>query len=150
MKKSWLIVAGVLFATCAFAGEALPAEAADWPAKLGMTPKMLFLVLQIGIIIFAAKIGGTIATALKLPSVLGELGAGILIGPWALGGFAIPGFDGMFQYGIFYGKALRGTASSTARPCARRRPRAEIPSPPRPSSMASAQSHRSSSSFSPA
>ena len=40
MKKSWLFIAGVLFATCAFAGEALPAEAADWPAKLGMTPKI--------------------------------------------------------------------------------------------------------------
>ena len=118
MKKSWLIVAGVLFATCAFAGEALPAEAADWPAKLGMTPKMLFLVLQIGIIIFAAKIGGSIATALKLPSVLGELGAGILIGPWALGGFAIPGFDGMFQYGIFYGKALRAQAAAGGNPFA--------------------------------
>ena len=118
MKKSWLIVAGVLFATCAFAGEALPAEAADWPAKLGMTPKMLFLVLQIGIIIFAAKIGGSLATALKLPSVLGELGAGILIGPWALGGFAIPGFDGMFQYGIFYGKALRAQAAAGGNPFA--------------------------------
>ena len=60
MKKSWLFIAGVLLATCAFAGEALPTEAADWPAKLGMTPKMLFLVLQIGIIIFAAKIGGSL------------------------------------------------------------------------------------------
>ena len=118
MQKSWLIVAGVLFATCVFAGESLPSEAADWPAKLGMTPKMLFLVLQIGIIIFAAKIGGSIATTLKLPSVLGELGAGILIGPWALGGFPIPGFDGMFQYGIFYGKALRAQAAAGGNPFA--------------------------------
>jgi len=118
MKKAWLIIAGVLFATCAFAGEALPASAADWPTKLGMTPKMLFLVLQIGIIIFAAKIGGSLATALKLPSVLGELGAGILIGPWALGGFPIPGFDGMFQYGIFYGKALRAQAAAGGNPFA--------------------------------
>ena len=107
----------ILCASCAFAGE-LPADAADWPAKLGMTPKMLFLVLQIGIIIFAAKIGGSIATALKLPSVLGELGAGILIGPWALGGIPIPGFDGMFQYGLFYGKALRAQAAAGASPFA--------------------------------
>ena len=118
MKKSGLFIACALLATAAFAGEALPADAADWPAKLGMTPKMLFLVLQIGIIIFAAKIGGSIATVLKLPSVLGELGAGILIGPWALGGFAIPGFDGMFQYGIFYGKALRAQAAAGGNPFA--------------------------------
>ena len=107
----------ILCASCAFAGE-LPADAADWPAKLGMTPKMLFLVLQIGIIIFAAKIGGSIASALRLPSVLGELGAGIVIGPWALGGIPIPGFDGMFQYGLFYGKALRVQAAAGASPFA--------------------------------
>ena len=116
--KILFLLAFIFAVAAAFAGEALPAEAADWPAKLGMTPKMLFLVLQIGIIIFAAKIGGTIATALKLPSVLGELGAGILIGPWALGGFAIPGFDGMFQYGIFYGKALRAQAAAGGNPFA--------------------------------
>ena len=118
MKKSWLFIAGVLFATCAFAGEALPTEAADWPAKLGMTPKMLFLVLQIGIIIFAAKIGGMLAGAMRLPSVLGELGAGILIGPWALGGIPIPGFDGMFQSGLFYGHALRAQALAGGNPFA--------------------------------
>lgn len=116
--KTFFLLTFIFAAVAAFAGEALPAEAADWPAKLGMTPKMLFLVLQIGIIIFAAKIGGSIATALKLPSVLGELGAGILIGPWALGGFAIPGFDGMFQYGIFYGKALRAQAAAGGNPFA--------------------------------
>ena len=98
--------------------DAYYADAVDWPAKLGMTPKMLFLVLQIGIIIFAAKIGGSIASALRLPSVLGELGAGIVIGPWALGGVAIPGFDGMFQYGLFYGQALRAQAAAGGNPFA--------------------------------
>ena len=116
--KTLFLLAFIFATAAAFAGEALPSSAADWPAKLGMTPKMLFLVLQIGIIIFAAKIGGSIATALKLPSVLGELGAGIIIGPWALGGFAIPGFDGMFQYGIFYGKALRAQAAAGGNPFA--------------------------------
>ena len=113
--KTFFLLTFIFAAVAAFAGEALPAEAADWPAKLGMTPKMLFLVLQIGIIMFAAKIGGSIATALKLPSVLGELGAGILIGPWALGGFAIPGFDGMFQYGIFYGLTYNITLRDATR-----------------------------------
>ena len=118
MKKLGLFIACAILATCAFAGEALPASAADWPAQLGMTPKMLFLVLQIGIIIFAAKIGGSIAGALKLPSVLGELGAGILIGPWALGGIPIPGFEGMFQHGLFYGHALRAQAAAGGNPFA--------------------------------
>ncbi len=116
--KKLILLAFVLAAACAFAGESLPANAVDWPEKLSMTPKMLFLVLQIGIIIFAAKIGGSIASALKLPSVLGELGAGILIGPWALGGIPIPGFDGMFQHGLFYGHALRAQAAAGGNPFA--------------------------------
>ena len=34
------------------------------------TEEMMFLVLQIGVIIFAARIGGAIASLLKLPSIL--------------------------------------------------------------------------------
>ncbi len=117
-RKTFVFLSLVLAAAGAFAGETLPANAVDWPQDLAMTPKMLFLVLQIGIIIFAAKIGGTIAAAMRLPSVLGELGAGILIGPWALGGIPIPGFDGMFQYGLFYGDALRAQAAAGGNPFA--------------------------------
>ena len=117
-RKTLIFLTAILAAACAFAGEALPAEVTDWPEKLGMTPKMLFLVLQIGIIIFAAKIGGTIAASLHLPSVLGELGAGIVIGPWALGGIPIPGFEGMFQHGLFYGHALRAQAMAGGNPFA--------------------------------
>lgn len=71
--------------------------------------EMMFLVLQIGIILFAAKIGGSIATLLKMPSILGELGAGIIIGPWALGGigFCPDLFNGLFKDGLFHGAALR-------------------------------------------
>ena len=67
-----------------------------------ITVKMLFLVLQIGLIVFAAKLGGMLAQWLKMPSVIGELGAGILIGPYALGklGFTIGGFT-LFSKGIF-------------------------------------------------
>jgi hypothetical protein len=39
-------------------------------------------------ILFAAKLGGILAVKLKLPAVLGELIAGVIIGPYALG--AIP------------------------------------------------------------
>ncbi len=71
--------------------------------------EMMFLVLQIGIILFAAKIGGAIASLLKMPSILGELGAGIIIGPWALGGigFCPDMFNGLFKDGLFHGAALR-------------------------------------------
>lgn len=67
--------------------------------------EMMFLVLQIGVIIFAAKVGGAIASVLKLPSILGELAAGIVIGPWALGGIGFG--DGILQYGLFNGAALK-------------------------------------------
>ena len=116
--RCFLAIAVVFAATGVFGGEGLPVNAADWPEKLGMTPKMLFLVLQIGIIIFAAKLGGMLAGLLRLPSVLGELGAGILIGPWALGGIPIPGFDGMFSQGLFYGHALRVQVAAGGNPFA--------------------------------
>ena len=75
--------------------------------------EMMFLVLQIGIILFAAKIGGAIASLLKMPSILGELGAGIIIGPWALGGigFCPDMFNGLFKDGLFHGAALRAFQS---------------------------------------
>ena len=63
-----------------------------------LTHKMLLLTLQVGVIIFAAKLGGMIASLLKLPSVLGELGIGVAIGPYALGGMGFG--DGLFAHGI--------------------------------------------------
>ena len=39
------------------------------------------LVIQIGIILFAAKLGGMLAQKIGIPTVLGELLSGILIGP---------------------------------------------------------------------
>ena len=73
--------------------------------------EMMFLVLQIGVIIFAAKLGGMLASLVKLPSILGELAAGIVIGPWALGGIGIG--DGLFASGLFHGAALRQIAAET-------------------------------------
>ena len=43
------------------------------------------LAIQLGVILFAARMGNILFTWLKLPSVLGELCAGIAIGPYALG-----------------------------------------------------------------
>ena len=72
--------------------------------------EMMFLVLQIGIIIFAAKLGGMLASLVRMPSILGELAAGIVIGPWALGGIGFG--DGVFSAGLFHGAALRDLAAA--------------------------------------
>ena len=64
-----------------------------------MAAKIAVLVLQIGIILFAARIFGKLAKKLHIPSVLGELVAGIIIGPYMLGGigFHLHGFEnGLF------------------------------------------------------
>ena len=73
--------------------------------------EMMFLVLQIGVIIFAAKLGGMVASFFKLPSILGELAAGIVIGPWALGGIGFG--DGIFSGGLFHGASLRALHAET-------------------------------------
>ena len=80
-------------------------------ADLPLTEKMALLVLQTGLILFAAKLGGMLAARLKLPSVIGELASGIVIGPWALGGIGFG--SGLFQYGLFRGAELRAVAAAT-------------------------------------
>ncbi len=55
------------------------------------------LALQLGIILIAAKLMGEVfERILKQPAVLGELLAGVIIGPLALGGLHIAGFDPIF------------------------------------------------------
>ena len=55
------------------------------------------LIFQLAIIIFAARIFGKLAVKIGIPSVLGELISGIIIGPFALGSIALPGFSsGLF------------------------------------------------------
>jgi len=58
-----------------------------------ITEQVAILVLQLGIILFAVRLFGQLAKKIKIPSVLGELLAGVIIGPFALGGIAIPGFE---------------------------------------------------------
>lgn len=69
-------------------------------AEETITEIMSGLVFQIGIIIFAVRVCGMLAKKLGIPSVLGELLAGVIIGPYALGGIGIPGFpEGLFPLG---------------------------------------------------
>lgn len=61
-------------------------EAAVAAAGGDMTHAMMRLILQLAVILVSAKLCGWLAQRfLKLPSVLGELAAGMLIGPYALG-----------------------------------------------------------------
>ncbi len=112
-KKLWLMLVASLVACGVFASGGHEAVAPYPNFGLPRVEEMMFLVLQIGLIIFAAKVGGAIASMMKLPSILGELAAGIVIGPWALGGIGFG--DGLFADGLFHGAALRTMASETGR-----------------------------------
>ncbi len=111
-KKVILLAATLLGVSVAWAsGQTQPA----YP-NFGMprVDEMMFLVLQIGVIIFAARLGGAVASMLKLPSILGELAAGIVIGPWALGGIAFG--SGVFEHGLFNGAALKAMNAAATGP----------------------------------
>jgi Kef-type K+ transport system membrane component KefB len=59
--------------------------------------RMTLLVLQLGVIIIAARLMGLVASRyLRQPRVLGELAAGMIIGPYALGGVNLPFPGGSF------------------------------------------------------
>jgi fructose-specific phosphotransferase system IIA component len=65
--------------------------------ETGLMHSMTVLVIQLGIILFAARWGGILFQKLKLPSVLGEFLVGIIIGPYVLGAIPLPGFP----HGLF-------------------------------------------------
>ncbi|MFC2140303.1 cation:proton antiporter [Candidatus Auribacterota bacterium] len=61
--------------------------------------RMVLLVFQLSIIIFAARLGGSIFKRYHLPSLLGEIMAGSIIGPSLLGSIPFPGFaHGFFPH----------------------------------------------------
>ena len=73
------------------------------------TEAITMLVFQLAAILAAAKLGGELFERyLKLPSVLGELAAGMLIGPFALGAIDIPGLGPLFENPALAGDAGEG------------------------------------------
>lgn len=63
----------------------------------GIAGVMANLAIQLGILIFAVRLIGKLFKKIKVPTVLGELLIGVIIGPFALGGIPLPGFPhGMF------------------------------------------------------
>jgi len=69
----------------------------DSIADMDIMHRMMMLVIQLGVILFAARLGNILFEKMHLPGVLGELTAGILIGPYLIGSLSIPGF----QNGLF-------------------------------------------------
>lgn len=70
-----------------------------------ITEILIVLLIQLSIILVAAKIAGELATRfLKVPTVLAELGVGVAIGPFALGGMSFFGVGPLFPLPLVDGK----------------------------------------------
>lgn len=70
-----------------------------------ITEILIVLLIQLSIILAAAKIAGELATRfLKIPAVLAELGVGVAIGPFALGGLSLFGVGPLFPIPLIDGK----------------------------------------------
>ncbi|MDR2445055.1 MAG: cation:proton antiporter [Spirochaetaceae bacterium] len=65
---------------------------------------MITLTIQMGVLLFAVRVGRRIVRYFGIPSVLGELIAGIVIGPFALGRISLPAFPN----GLFFVEKLTG------------------------------------------
>jgi len=53
----------------------------------GLTLKVTVVLVQLAVVLVAAKLCGALAERFKIPGVLGELAAGVIVGPFALGEF---------------------------------------------------------------
>ena len=63
-----------------------------------LTEHVTRIVLQLALILVAAKVAGEVCERyLKVPPVLGELGVGIVIGPYALGGVHLGSLGPVFE-----------------------------------------------------
>jgi len=92
--QTWLL-AGV-----AWLSLTATAQAAEVAGASTLPQRMAVLMVQVGVLLFATKAGGMAARRLRQPEVLGQLTAGTLIGPLALGRLPLPGFpDGLFADG---------------------------------------------------
>jgi len=87
----------ICFVLCIVVSNAFATGSLSEPSESPMTQRMMLLVIQLGLVILVARIAGILFEKLSLPVAVGELAAGILIGPYALGGIGFYGFpDGLF------------------------------------------------------
>jgi Kef-type K+ transport system membrane component KefB/mannitol/fructose-specific phosphotransferase system IIA component (Ntr-type) len=85
--RKWLSVLVVL-------GVPLAVHASNGEAGTATTQRMMVLLVQLGILLFASQAGRLGFARLRLPGVLGELAAGVVVGPFLLGALSFPGFPG--------------------------------------------------------
>jgi len=69
----------------------------DSIADMVIMHRMMLLALQLGAILFVARLGNILFEKFKMPGVLGELLAGVVIGPYFLGAIVLPGLS----HGLF-------------------------------------------------
>lgn len=82
------------------AGDGAQAAAESHGGGHGITHTMMLLAFQLGVIIIAAKLVGELFDRVfRMPAVLGELAAGLLIGPYALGAMHLPVIGALFPMG---------------------------------------------------
>jgi len=91
---------------CLWAGRAAAGQEQVSPEVEHVLDRMMVLVIQLGVILFAAKLGNMMFVRLRMPGALGELLAGMAIGPYALGRI---GFYGLEQ-GLFPAVAPLGVS----------------------------------------
>ena len=78
----------------------LALQASEGAVATDMTQRLAVLVVQLGVLLFAAKAGGLCFCRIGLPGFLGELTVGMVIGPFLLGSLPVPGFStGVFPAG---------------------------------------------------
>jgi Na+:H+ antiporter len=93
----WIKSIRVISVLIVLLGVASVAYASTQPGQESVHHRMTMLVLELAVIILFARAGGYIFSKyLKLSSVLGELCAGMLIGPFALGAFHLPFIGKLF------------------------------------------------------
>ncbi len=90
MKKTLFFLSLLIFPSALFAS--------DGSASVNMGHRMTHLVLELAFIIMVARgFGHFFTRVLKQPAVLGELCAGMVIGPYALGSLPLPFIGPLFM-----------------------------------------------------
>ncbi len=94
MKKRSLLFLFLFFTFGVFCS---PLCAAETGSETNLVSQTSLLVFQLSVILFAAWLGGICFNKWKLPAVLGEIIAGVIIGPYLLGQIPFIGFEnGLF------------------------------------------------------
>lgn len=88
-KRLFLLVCFLLLPLATFAEDSI-AESGPY-----MTHLMTLLILQLALVVIVARfLGWVFQRWLRQPKVLGELAAGMILGPYALGSIVLPGLHG--------------------------------------------------------